>query len=163
VSLTKSSRPFFNNMINTFVMSGLPSHLALSEACETLGPGTNATSSSLAHTLWALAHNHDFQEKLRQDLADAGFPTDFLSLAKIPRLLACIKEGIRWTGASCGLLPRIVQQEALELPCGVPLPRGVRICPFRRSKAFCPLTNLLDQNFVRTDLVYARQDRLLQP
>lgn len=114
--------------------SGLHPQTALSEARENLGPGTDTTSASLAHILWALAHNPQYQDKLRQELSKVGFPTDMTSLEAVPRLKATVKEGIRWTGAAAAMLPRIVPAEGVTLE-GFFLPGGVSFDPF----AFEPL------------------------
>lgn len=46
------------------------------------------------------------------------------SLENIPRLKACVKEGIRWAGAAAAMLPRVVPQGGVEL-CGKFIPEGV--------------------------------------
>lgn len=111
------------------VKSNLPSSTALSEATENLGPGTDTTSATLAHILWALGSNPDFQEELFQDLADAAFPTDMTALEGIPRLWACVKEGIRWTGAAAAMLPRLVPEGGVEF-YGHFLPENVSTLAF---------------------------------
>lgn len=120
----KPSPSAFPNFIQCMVKSGLAPQSALSEAKEMLGPGTDTTSASLAHILWALAHNPEYQEELYQDLLAADFPADINSLEAIPRLRACVKEGIRWTGAAAAMLPRIVPPAGVEL-FGRFLPGGV--------------------------------------
>ncbi|KAF3385185.1 Cytochrome P450 monooxygenase yanH, partial [Penicillium rolfsii] len=92
------------------VMAGprLTTQSALSEAKEMLGPGTDTTSATLAHILWALSLNKALQEKLFVKLEQANWPTDMAALESIPLLVACVKEGIRWTGAAAAMLPRIV-------------------------------------------------------
>ncbi|KAF5583476.1 cytochrome P450 monooxygenase [Fusarium pseudoanthophilum] len=103
------------NLIQTLCKAGLPAETALSEAGENLGPGTDTTSATLAHILWALAHNPAFQDALYQDLASVDFSTDMTTLENIPRLQACVKEGIRWAGAAAAMLPRIVPPGGIEL------------------------------------------------
>ncbi|KAF4969254.1 hypothetical protein FSARC_3507 [Fusarium sarcochroum] len=103
------------NLIQTLCNAGLPAETALSEASENLGPGTDTTSATLAHILWALAHNPEFQDALYQDLAAVSFATDMTTLEGIPRLQACVKEGIRWAGAAAAMLPRIVPLGGIEL------------------------------------------------
>lgn len=88
---------------------------ALSEAKEMLGPGTDTTSATLAHILWALSLNQSLQEELVSDLETANWTTDMTELELIPRLTACVKEGIRWTGAASAMLPRIVPTEGATL------------------------------------------------
>ena len=107
--------------------SGLHPETALSEARENLGPGTDTTSASLAHILWALAHSEQFQEDLYRDLLNIGFATDMTSLEGVPRLRACVKEGIRWAGAAAAMLARIVPEGGIEL-CGKFIPEGVCAC-----------------------------------
>lgn len=114
------------------VRSGLHPETALSEAKENLGPGTDTTSASLAHILWALAHNGQFQEELYQDLARVGFSTDMTNLESVAKLRACVKEGIRWAGAAAAMLPRIVPEGGIKL-CGHLIPGGVRLT----SKLLC--------------------------
>lgn len=120
-SLSDSSSP---NLIETLVKSGLPVLTALGEAKENMGPGTDTTSASLAHIIWALAHNDTFQDDLFQDLQRIGFSTDMGSLENVPRLKACVKEGIRWAGAAAAMLPRVVPDGGVEL-LGTFLPGGV--------------------------------------
>ncbi|KAL1614702.1 hypothetical protein SLS54_009575 [Diplodia seriata] len=83
-------------------LSGLSPRAALSEAKEMLGPGTDTTSATLAHILWALAHNPGYQDDLFGDLARAGFPQSMngtgngggsSGLDAVPTLKACVKEG----------------------------------------------------------------------
>lgn len=93
-----------------------------------LGPGTDTTSATLAHILWALSFNQTLQESLVSDLRTSGWTTDMAELEAIPRLVACVKEGIRWTGAASAMLPRIVPTEGALLtekllPAGVSLAR----------------------------------------
>ncbi|KAK1622457.1 cytochrome P450 [Colletotrichum phormii] len=108
------------------VSAGVLTQTALSEAKENLGPETDTTFASLAHILYALACNPTYQEKLYQDLASRRFPTDLNTLENIPRLRACVKEGIRWAGASVAILPRVVPQGGVEL-CGKFVPEGTII------------------------------------
>ncbi|CAK7210019.1 hypothetical protein SCUCBS95973_000651 [Sporothrix curviconia] len=110
-------------LVETLVRSGLPPRTALAEAKENMGPGTDTTSASLAHVLWALAHNPGFQEALFRDLQQTGFATDMASLEGVPRLRACVKEGVRWAGAAAAMLPRVVPAGGVELH-GTFLPEG---------------------------------------
>ncbi|KAF7585960.1 hypothetical protein BBP40_009769 [Aspergillus hancockii] len=104
----------------------MPSQSALSEAKEMLGPGTDTTSATLAHILYALSFNQPLQDSLVSDLAASKWPTDMTSLEAIPRLTACVKEGIRWTGAAAAMLPRIVPQGGALL-AGTHVPGGTMI------------------------------------
>lgn len=97
------------------IRSRLPAASALSEAKEMLGPGTDTTSATLAHILWGLAHDLEFQDQLAQDLATAGWPTDMVVLEGTLRLRAAVREGIRWTGAAAAMLPRIVPEGGVVL------------------------------------------------
>ena len=92
--------PYNHNLIQILTRSGLPLKTSLSEAKENLGPGTDTTSATLAHIIWALSHNLQFQERLFQDLQGKNFSSDLSDLEAVPRLRACVKEGIRWTGAA---------------------------------------------------------------
>lgn len=112
------------NLVTTLVGAGLSPETALSEATENLGPGTDTTSATLAHILHALAYNPQFQTELFADLMNARFPTNLSSLEKIPKLQACVKEGIRWTGAAAAMLPRVVPEPGVEL-LGRYIPGGV--------------------------------------
>jgi cytochrome P450 len=103
----------------------IPEQCALSEAKEMLGPGTDTTSATLAHILWALSLNKPLQEDLVSDLAAAKWPTDMTALESIPTLTACVMEGIRWTGAAAAMLPRIVPPSGAVLG-GIQVPGGVR-------------------------------------
>ena len=117
------------NLIHVLVGSGLPPLTALAEAKENMGPGTDTTSATLAHILWALAHNVEFQEALHDDLSSVLFSSDMTTLEGVPRLRACIKEGIRWTGAAAAMLPRIVPEGGVEI-CGTFFPANVRVFLF---------------------------------
>ncbi|PWY70302.1 benzoate 4-monooxygenase cytochrome p450 [Aspergillus sclerotioniger CBS 115572] len=99
---------------------------ALSEAKEMLGPGTDTTSATLAHILYALSLNQSFQAELVSGLESAGWPTDMTTLESIPTLRACVKEGIRWTGAAAAMLPRIVPKGGYVI-AGRHLPGGMMI------------------------------------
>ncbi|PMD40842.1 benzoate 4-monooxygenase cytochrome p450 [Hyaloscypha variabilis F] len=114
------------NFISTMLASRLPAPSALSEAKEMLGPGTDTTSATLAHILWALAHDISYQDALVQDLMDAQWPNDMSSLESIPRLRAAVKEGIRWTGAAAAMLPRVVPEGGCTL-AGTFIPGGTVI------------------------------------
>ncbi|KAE9367930.1 cytochrome P450 [Stipitochalara longipes BDJ] len=106
--------------------SRLPAPSALSEAKEMLGPGTDTTSATLAHILWAFAYDISYQDALVQDLVDAQWPNDMSSLESIPRLRAVVKEGIRWTGAAAAMLPRVVPEGGVVL-AGTFIPGGTVI------------------------------------
>ncbi|CDM28007.1 Cytochrome P450 [Penicillium roqueforti FM164] len=99
---------------------------ALSEGKEMLGPGTDTTSATLAHILWALSLNQSLQNDLVSDLKAANWTTDMTELESIPRLTACVKEGIRWTGAASAMLPRIVPTGG-SLLAGKHIPGGTMI------------------------------------
>ncbi|KAH6968065.1 cytochrome P450 [Fusarium avenaceum] len=103
------------NLIQTLCNAGLPAETALSEASENLGPGTDTTSGTLAHILWALAHNPALQDALYQDLEAVSFSSDMTTLENVPRLQACVKEGIRWAATAAAMLPRIVPRGGIEL------------------------------------------------
>ncbi|KUL81487.1 hypothetical protein ZTR_09394 [Talaromyces verruculosus] len=113
-----------HNLIHKLTRSGLPPKTSLSEAKENLGPGTDTTSATLAHIIWALSHNIQFQERLFQDLQNNNFSSAISDLEAVPRLRACVKEGIRWTGAAAVMLPRLVPQGGIELH-GKFIPEGV--------------------------------------
>lgn len=90
------------------ISAGVPTRTALSKAKENLSPGTDRTSASLAHIIYALSRDPVYQQRLYEDIAAIGFPTDMGALESIPRLRACVKEGIRWAGAAAAMLPRVV-------------------------------------------------------
>ncbi|OJJ07152.1 hypothetical protein ASPVEDRAFT_88407 [Aspergillus versicolor CBS 583.65] len=119
---TASSMSFLRVMAG----SRIPEQCALSEAKEMLGPGTDTTSSTLAHILWALSLNPSFQNRLVSDLEAAQWPTEMTALESILTLVACVKEGIRWTGAAAAMLPRIVPKGGAVLG-GVQVPEGTMI------------------------------------
>ncbi|KAJ5094592.1 Cytochrome P450 [Penicillium angulare] len=104
--------------------SRISTQSALSEAKEMLGPGTDTTSATLAHILWALSLNQSLQNTLVSELENLKWPTDMTALESIPLLVACVKEGIRWTGAAAAMLPRIVPRGG-TLFDGQYLPKGV--------------------------------------
>ncbi|PYI27833.1 benzoate 4-monooxygenase cytochrome p450 [Aspergillus indologenus CBS 114.80] len=99
---------------------------ALSEAKEMLGPGTDTTSATLAHIIYALSLHQPFQAELVAELDASGWPTDMSALEAIPCLVAAVKEGIRWTGAAAAMLPRIVPRGGYSL-AGKHLPGGTMI------------------------------------
>ncbi|KAH7261641.1 cytochrome P450 [Fusarium tricinctum] len=103
------------NLIETLCNAGLPAETALSEASENLGPGTDTTSGTLAHILWALAHNPAYQDALYRDLEAVNFSSDMTTLEGVARLQACVKEGIRWAATAAAMLPRIVPPGGIEL------------------------------------------------
>ncbi|KAL3467188.1 cytochrome P450 [Aspergillus heterothallicus] len=124
------------------VMAGarIPEQCALSEAKEMLGPGTDTTSATLAHILWALSLDPSFQEELVSDLATSGWFTEMSALESIPTLTACVMEGIRWTGAAAAMLPRIVPTGGAVL-AGIQVPGGTMVSSspiwyLRDQKAF---------------------------
>lgn len=118
------------------ISAGVPTQTALSEAKENLGPGTDTTSASLAHILYALSRNPVYQRRLYEDIARVGFSTDMGSLENIPRLRACVKEGIRWAGAAAAMLPRVVPEGGVEL-CGKFIPAGVSCQRSKRLPHSC--------------------------
>lgn len=131
-ALSTTSPTGFPNLIETLCNAGLPSETALSEARENLGPGTDTTSATLAHILWALAHNPSYQDALYDDLAAVGFSTNMTILENIPRLQACVKEGIRWAGAAAAMLPRIAPAGGIVLH-GKFIPEGVGVVTLQRQ------------------------------
>jgi cytochrome P450 len=130
-SLPKDNPVSHPNFITTMIRSNLAPQLALSEAKEMLGPGTDTTSATLAHILFALAHDVEFQDLLAEDLAAANWPTKMTSLENVPRLRAAVKEGVRWAGAAAAMLPRIVPEGGAVL-AGTWIPGGVSAVLFFR-------------------------------
>jgi hypothetical protein len=151
------------NLIHTLTRSGLPPKTALSEAKENLGPGTDTTSATLAHIIWALSHNAHFQEHLFQDLQNSKFSTSMSDLEAIPRLRACVKEGIRWAGAAAVMLPRVVPQGGVELH-GKFIPEGVSLFQYYISR---PIhindTQNSDYSFFFSHLVPKRPHCISEP
>ncbi|KAK1928061.1 benzoate 4-monooxygenase cytochrome p450 [Papiliotrema laurentii] len=96
---------------------------SLAEARENLGPGTDTTSMTLAHILWALAHDTKLQRALHGVLEAHGFPKRLDKLEQIPLLQACVKEGVRWAGAAAAMLPRVTPVGGVELD-GRYIPEG---------------------------------------
>jgi len=112
-------------LIGALIDAGLDPRIALSEAKENLGPGTDTTSATLGHIFWALSRSPDLQASLYQSLSEAEFPSELDRLESIPLLQACVKEGIRWTGAAAAMLPRVTPPGGAELN-GHFIPHGVR-------------------------------------
>ncbi|KAH8694304.1 cytochrome P450 [Talaromyces proteolyticus] len=127
-----------HSFMSTMVKFQMPPQSALSEAKEMLGPGTDTTSSTLAHILWALSVLQSFQKELVLDLTKAGWPTELDQLEAIPKLKACVKEGIRWTGAAAAMLPRIVPSGG-SIVAGKKIPGGTMVCS-------SPIWYLRDEN-----------------
>ncbi|GJC83564.1 cytochrome P450 monooxygenase yanH [Colletotrichum liriopes] len=69
------------------------------------------------------------------------------ALENVPRLKACVKEGIRWAGAAAAMLPRVVPQGGVEL-CGKFIPEGTVITSspiwYLRDKYAYPNPELFD-------------------
>jgi hypothetical protein len=80
---------------------------------------------TLAHILWALAHDTKLQRALHGVLEAHGFPKRLDKLEQIPLLQACVKEGVRWAGAAAAMLPRVTPVGGVELD-GRYIPEGVR-------------------------------------
>ncbi|EFW99522.1 benzoate 4-monooxygenase cytochrome p450 [Grosmannia clavigera kw1407] len=154
----------FPNLIKVLTRSGLPAETALSEAKENLGPGTDTTSGSLAHILYALSKNKAYQETLFLDLAQAGFPTNMTALEGVPRLKACVKEGIRWAGTAAAMLPRIVPPEGVDLHgCYIPAGTVLTSSPiwYLRDEAAFPQPELFDPyRWISTDGTNPTENRL---
>lgn len=89
--------------------SDLPIKTTLSEAKENLGPGTDTTSATLAHIIWALGRKVQFQELLHRDAQNINLSTSISDLEAVPQLRAPVKEGTRCAGAAAVILPRVVQ------------------------------------------------------
>jgi cytochrome P450 len=144
--------------------SRLPAPSALSEAKEMLGPGTDTTSATLAHILWALAHDILYQEALVQDLIEAHWPTDMSSLDSIPRLKAAVKEGIRWTGAAAAMLPRVVPEGGAIL-AGSFIPGGVSYLSRSIGETCAAVYNclLFDQTVISSSPIWYLHDKTAFP
>lgn len=143
--------------------SGLPALTAIAEAKENIGPDTDTTSASLAHVLWALTHNAHFQDKLYRDLEKVGFSTDIATLEGIPRIRACVKEGVRWAGAAAAMLPRVMPQDGVKLH-GMFLPEGISHHNLGRMiYAQTVVLTTADYPHVVTHLVPPRCNYLPQP
>ncbi|KAL1908303.1 hypothetical protein Sste5344_005830 [Sporothrix stenoceras] len=154
----------FPTLAGTLTRSGLPALTALAEAKENMGPGTDTTSASLAHVLWALAHNASFQDELYRDLKRVGFSTDMTTLEGIPRMRACVKEGVRWAGAAAAMLPRVVPQGGVELH-GMFLPEGTILTSspiwyLRDATAFPNPDEFNPYRWMTPDATELRQDSL---
>ncbi|RSL68920.1 hypothetical protein CEP54_002506 [Fusarium duplospermum] len=156
MALSGDSEPEISspNLIQSLCKSGLHAETALSEAKENLGPGTDTTSATLAHILWALAQNPDYQKALNEDLAAISFSTDMTTLESVPRLQACVKEGIRWAGAAAAMLPRIVPPGGIELH-GKFIPEGTVLTSspiwYQHDKTAFPNPKVFDPHRWLTD------------
>ncbi|KAK7409080.1 hypothetical protein QQX98_008741 [Neonectria punicea] len=164
MSFEKPTDPLFPNLIQVMVNSGLPSETALSEAKENLGPGTDTTSGSLAHILYALGHNSSYQDALYEDLKQVGFSTEMSTLESISRLRACVKEGIRWAGTAAAMLPRIVPEGGAEL-LGRHIPQGTVLTSspiwYLRDQDAFPAPELFDPyRWINDDSLSFKEDPL---
>lgn len=74
------------------------------------------------------------------------------TLENIPRLQACVKEGIRWAGAAAAMLPRIVPPGGIELHDTF-IPEGVSILVLRFSKVDMLIKSFADCSHLFTHLV----------
>ncbi|KAK1574244.1 cytochrome P450 [Colletotrichum navitas] len=112
------------------------------------------------HILYALSLNPTYQEKLYQDLAQQGFPTDMGCLENILRLKACVKEGIRWAGIAAAMLPRVVPQGGVEL-CGMLIPEGVGYACTYLADLFAK--HLTFQTVITTSPIWYLRDKYAYP
>lgn len=122
------------------LQSLLPLPLALSEAKEMLGPGTDTVSATLSHILFALASSPSIQNQLIHELDAHSWPKDLASLEQLPLLKAVVKEGVRWTGAATAMLPRVVPAEGVVLE-GIFIPGGVSAISILPSSVVNPFHN----------------------
>ena len=103
------------------------------EICAEVGSqmigGTDTTSITLTYTAWELAKQPTLQEKLRQELRNAGLRTEgnvlrYPDLENLPLLDAVVKEGLRLHPAAPASLPRIVPKGGARLS-GIWIPEDV--------------------------------------
>ena len=133
------------------------------EICAEVGSqmigGTDTTSVTLTYTSWELAKQPKLQEKIRQELRDAGLFMEgtvlrYSDLENLPFLDAVVREGLRLHPAAPASLPRIVPKGGAELS-GIWIPEDVRPKTVRclgNTKADSILDNSLDD-----ELLYSSQ------
>ena len=119
-----------NDILQSFVDSGLSRSEVESEALVTLFGGTDTTSTGLRNTIFFLSTNPSAYRSLQAEI-DASVKTAARPIItddhakSLPYLQACIKEGLRLWPPSMGLMGKVSDQD--DVVCGMKVPAGTQV------------------------------------
>nr|QSQ85904.1 P450 [Preussia typharum] len=116
-----------NDMLQSFVDSGLRRSQVEGESLVTLFGGTDSTSTALRMTIFFLSTNLDAYRKLQVEIDAAAVSAARPIIAdehvkRLPYLQACIREGMRLWPPSMALLPKVSDRD--QIVCGKTVPAG---------------------------------------
>lgn len=119
-----------NDVLQTFVDSGLSRPQVESEALVTLFGGTDTTSTGLRNTIFYLSTNPSVYRLLQAEIdaaaKTAARPVIADDHAKtLPYLQACIKEGLRLWPPSMGLMGKVSDHD--DVVCGIKIPAKTQV------------------------------------
>ncbi|KAM0252120.1 hypothetical protein ACHAQJ_007860 [Trichoderma viride] len=132
------SRPCLVSRINDNHLkeNGKSCDRLLQEAEQFIIAGTETTGYALSITTFYILQDADIQDKMRQELMDAGIALDddldIMTLQNLPYLSAVITEGLRFAHGVGSRLPRVnkssdVQYKQWRIPAGVPISMTSRL------------------------------------
>ena len=119
-----------NDVLQTFVDSGLSRSQVESEALVTLFGGTDTTATGLRNTIFYLSTNPSAYRSLQAEI-DAAVKTATRPIIaddhakKLPYLQACIKEGLRLWPPSMGVMGKTSDQD--DVLCGIKVPAKTQV------------------------------------
>lgn len=119
-----------NDVIQTFVDSGLSRSQVESEALVTMFGGTDTTATGLRNTVFYLSTNPNVYRLLQAEIDAAAKSATRPIIAdnhakSLPYLQACIKEGLRLGPPSMGLMGKISDQD--DVVCGIKVPAKTQV------------------------------------
>lgn len=119
-----------NDVIQTFVDSGLSRSQVESEALVTMFGGTDTTATGLRNTVFYLSTNPNVYRLLQAEIDAAAKSATRPIIAdnhakSLPYLQACIKEGLRLWPPSMGLMGKISDQD--DVVCGIKVPAKTQV------------------------------------
>lgn len=119
-----------NDMLQSFVESGLRRPQVEAESLVTLFGGTDTTSTALRMTIFFLSTNvqalHRLQREVDAEVDNAARPVITDSHVKtLPYLQACIREGMRLWPPSMALLPKVSNKD--QVICNMSVPAGTNV------------------------------------
>lgn len=96
------------------------------DASVTTAAGNETTASTLRLTLFHLFSSPEILERLRDEMAKAGNPSDLTALEQLPYLTAILMEGLRLSPAIATRMARIAPEAGLRydkwhIPAGTPV------------------------------------------